>query len=103
MIGLDGRRIEVKSEHYALSSYLQGGEAVIMKQALVFTHDRARHLDWHQLMVVHDEIQSEVLREQARELGELQVQTMVDAGLEFNLLCPVTGEYRIGSNWAETH
>lgn len=103
MIGLDGRKIEVKSEHYALSSYLQGGEAVVMKQALVFTDERARHLDWGQLMVIHDEIQSQVLIPQADELGKLQVQAMVDAGAFFELLCPVTGEYRIGKNWSETH
>jgi DNA polymerase-1 len=103
MTGLDGRRIAIKSEHYALSAYLQGGEAVVMKQALIFTRERACHLDWRQLMVVHDEIQSQVLKTQADELGKLQIQAMADAGVFFDLRCPISGEYRVGNNWSETH
>lgn len=110
MIGLDGRRTPVKSEHFALSVYLQCGEAVIMKQALVFLHERANRaglngdpLDWKQLAVVHDEVQCEVRRDQAEELGKLVVQCIEDAGKFFELRCPVTGGYKIGNNWAETH
>ena len=103
MVGIDGRRVPVKSEHYALSVYLQCGEAIIMKQALVYMHERAKHLDWKQMAVVHDEIQSRVHKDHANELAAIQIQSIVDAGKLFRLRCPLAGEYKLGRNWAECH
>lgn len=103
MVAIDGRRITVPSAHYCLAIYLQANEAIIMKRALVLMNNTCKHLDWHQLTVVHDEIQSEVRRDQAKELGELQVKAIEEAGRIYNLRCPLTGEFRIGNNWKETH
>lgn len=105
LIGLDGRRLGIESEHKALSVYLQGGETVIMRVANVFWQKEARkqELDFMQVVWVHDEWQTEVLEAQADTLGKLQVKSIVDAGLAFNLNCPLNGEYKIGVNWAETH
>jgi DNA polymerase-1 len=103
MLGIDGRRTPVKSEHFALSVYLQCGEAVVMKQALVYIHERAKHLDWKQMAVVHDEIQARVKAEQAEELGQIMVSAIVDAGKLFQLRCPLSGSYKVGRNWADTH
>lgn len=100
---IDGRRITVPSEHFALAIYLQSNEAIIMKKTAVLTRQRAVHLDWHLLTVVHDEMQAECLREHAEELGKVQVQAITDAGEFYNLKCPLTGETKIGANWAETH
>jgi DNA polymerase-1 len=36
-------------------------------------------------------------------LGEIQCQSIRDAGKFFKLNCPMDGEYRIGNNWQETH
>lgn len=36
-------------------------------------------------------------------LGATAVRSIGLAGEHFNLRCPVTGEYRIGASWAETH
>ena len=65
--GLDGRRVPIKSAHYSLSSYLQGGEAVIMKYATALYQSEARKrgimLDpvlGDQVGYVHDEWQVEV-------------------------------------------
>lgn len=103
MLGIDGRRTPIKSEHFALSAYLQCGEAVVMKQAIVLVDERAKHLDWAQMACVHDELQSRVLNEQAHELGKLQVQAIVDSGVIFGLRCPLNGEYKVGKTWADTH
>jgi DNA polymerase-1 len=105
MVGLDGRKIEVKSEHYALSCYLQGGEAVVMKYAMILWHHwvKQRNLDARQVAVVHDEFQLEVRKEQADEVGELVRKSIIQAGKHFNLKCPMDGEYKTGLNWAETH
>ena len=104
MIGLDGRHTPVKSKHFALSVYLQCGEAIIMKQTLCFLHDgRFKHLDWKQLAVVHDEVQLEVRREQAEELARGILSCIVEAGKLFQLRCPLAGEYQIGQTWADSH
>ena len=107
MVGLDGRKIEIKfnSEHYALSAYLQGGEAVIMKYAMCLWHQRVRKLklDARQVAIIHDEFQVEVLKEHANKVGEIIVQSIIDSGKYFNLNCPLDGGYKIGRNWYETH
>lgn len=105
LIGLDGRRLGIESEHKSLSVYLQGGETVIMRLANVFWINAAKkqQLDFKQVAWVHDEWQTEVLEPHADQLGQLQVQSIRDAGEAFDLNCPLDGEYKIGGNWAETH
>jgi DNA polymerase-1 len=105
MVGLDGRWIEIKSAHFALSCYLQGGEAVIMKYAMLLWHSEVhrRGLDARQVGIIHDEFQTEVAKEQADEVGEIQVNAIIEAGKHFKLNCPLNGEYKIGKNWASTH
>lgn len=105
LVGLDGRYIEVKSAHFALSCYLQGAESCIMKYAMLLWHSRvkAAGLDARQVAVVHDEFQVEVLREHADQVGTIIVQSIRDAGKHFKLNCPMDGEYKIGKNWNETH
>ena len=104
MFGIDGRRTPIKSAHFALSAYLQCGEAVIMKQAVIFAHDgRFAHLDWKQLAVVHDEVQIEVLREHAEELARGILACIEESGRLFELRCPLAGEWKVGDNWSVTH
>ena len=103
LVGLDGRRLGIESEHKSLSVYLQGGETVIMRLANVMWYNKAKSLDFRQVAWVHDEWQTEVLEQHADILGQLQVQSIRDAGEYFNLNCPLDGEYKIGGNWAETH
>jgi DNA polymerase I-like protein with 3'-5' exonuclease and polymerase domains len=103
--GLDGRRIQVRSPHAALNTLLQGAGAVVMKQALVFLHDYATTaaLDFMFVGNIHDEIQTEVHEDDAESFGRLAVRAIEKAGEHFNLRCPVTGEYKVGDTWEETH
>jgi DNA polymerase I len=105
LVGFDGRWIEIKSEHFGMSVFLQGGEQSVMKWAMLEWHRQARRagLDFHQVAVVHDEFQTEVHRDHAEQLGEIQCQAIRDAGTYFKLNCPMDGEYNIGNNWSETH
>lgn len=105
LVGLDGRRLGIESEHKSLSVYLQGGETVIMRLSNVLWYNQAKKdkLDFRQVAWVHDEWQTEVLEQHAEIIGQMQVQSIRDAGLAFNLNCPLDGEYKIGGNWAETH
>ena len=105
MKGLDGRILTIGSEHLALSVYLQGGETVIMRLANLFWQRQAKKegLNFKQCAWVHDEWQTEVDANQAERLGEIQVQSIIDAGAFFKLNCPMDGEAKIGRNWLETH
>ena len=105
LTGLDGRRLRVRSEHAALNTLLQAAGAIVMKQALVTLDDYARQwkLDYKFIGNIHDEVQSEVAADQAEKYGWLAVECLKAAGLEFNLRCPLDGEYKVGTTWAETH
>lgn len=103
--GLDGRRLYVRSPHKALNTLLQGAGAILMKQSLICFHEELtrRNLCANVVCNVHDEFQIEVLEKDADEVGKLAVQSIEEAGRLLGLRCPVTGEYRVGKNWAETH
>jgi DNA polymerase I len=103
--GLDGRKLFVRSEHSALNTLLQAAGAIVMKRALVILDSKAKAqgLDYKLVGNIHDEIQSEVATEQAEMFGRLAVSAIKEAGLSFELRCPLDGEYQVGDSWAETH
>jgi DNA polymerase I-like protein with 3'-5' exonuclease and polymerase domains len=105
LIGLDGRRIHVRSEHSALNTLLQGAGAIIMKKALVLLNNYAilKGIDYKFIGNIHDEIQTEVHESDAKVFGEIAVKAIQEAGKELNLNCPLDGEYKIGENWNATH
>jgi DNA polymerase I-like protein with 3'-5' exonuclease and polymerase domains len=103
--GLDGRRLFVRSTHSALNTLLQSAGAIVMKQALVILSNKIKKdkIDAHFVVNVHDEFQLEVRRDQAEIVGKLAVESIADAGVLLELNCPLTGDYKIGSSWAQTH
>ena len=105
LTGLDGRRLRVRSEHAALNTLLQAAGAIVMKQALVILDEYAKrwNIDYRFIGNIHDEVQSEVAADQAEKYGWLAVECLKAAGVEFNLRCPLDGEYKVGTTWAETH
>ena len=105
LIGLDGRKLWVRSEHSALNTLLQAAGAIVMKKALVLLDDYASQhkIDYKFIGNIHDEIQSEVVTEQAEKYGWLAVECLKASGISFDLKCPLDGEYKVGSTWAETH
>jgi DNA polymerase I-like protein with 3'-5' exonuclease and polymerase domains len=105
LIGLDGRRIHVRSEHSALNTLLQGAGAIVMKKALALLNNYAilKGIDYKFIGNIHDEMQTEVLDKDAKIFGEIAVKAIQEAGKELNLNCPLDGEYKIGDSWNETH
>jgi DNA polymerase I-like protein with 3'-5' exonuclease and polymerase domains len=104
--GLDGRKIWVRSEHAALNSLLQGAGAIVMKKALVLFNNHKVKNKWENVKYVanvHDELQIECPEGIAEDVGKAARQAIIQAGVEFNLRCPLDGEYKIGRNWRETH
>ena len=76
-----------------------------MKRALVLLDDYAtqHNIDYKFIGKVHDEIQTEVVPEQASKFGWLAVECIKAAGISFDLRCPLDGEYKVGATWADTH
>jgi DNA polymerase I-like protein with 3'-5' exonuclease and polymerase domains len=105
LLGLDGRKLWIRSEHAALNTLLQSAGALVMKKACCILDKMIKEsgFDAKFALNVHDEWQIEVKEEVAELVGNLAVQAIRDAGDFFNFRCPLDGEFRVGNNWAETH
>ena len=104
LTGLDKRKVKVRSSHAALNTLLQSSGALVCKQWLVEFDKVIKQIPHAQQVVwVHDEIQVECLEKDAEQVGQLAVKAIKDTGEYFNLRLPLTGEYKIGDNWSETH
>jgi len=103
--GIDGRKLYVRNQHSSLNTLLQGAGSIVMKKALIDLDLKLRlnTIDYKFVANIHDEWQIEVKESQADFAGSLAVDSIIKAGEEFNLRCPLDGEYKIGGNWSETH
>ena len=103
--GLDGRRLQVRSNHAALNTLLQGAGAIVMKQALVILDEQLTKLkiDYKFVANVHDEWQIEVEEAYADMVGKIGTQAIENAGKVLSMRCPLAGEYKVGNSWKETH
>lgn len=103
--GLDGRKMYVDSERDILPAMLQGGEAIIMKEALrIAKKDLTNaNLDSILVAVVHDEMQRDTLKEHAEQAGEICKQAIINAGVLLKCKCPLNADVKIGPTWNESH
>lgn len=105
----DGRLLNIRSQHSALNTLLQGGGAVVMKKALVIAYDTFLARGWQHgrefafVANVHDEFQMEVQPEYAEEVGQIAADAIRAAGEAFGLRCPLAGSSDVGQTWADTH
>lgn len=107
LMGLDGRKLHVRHQHAALNTLLQSAGALVCKRWIVELEDaliEENYADHVKLVAtVHDEVQLEVDEWFAERVGKLAVECIDRAGTYFNVRVPLTGEYKIGNNWAECH
>lgn len=108
LIGLDGRRLHVRSEHAALNTLLQSAGAVGMKKALIIADQelqkRYRYGDDYEFVAnIHDEWQVEARPKIAKEVGKVLAESIRLAGEHFKFRCPLSGDFRIGPDWSSTH
>jgi DNA polymerase-1 len=103
--GLDGRRLNVRSEHSALNTLLQSAGAIIAKQWLVnFEKElRQKKVPYKLVAWVHDEVQIEARPEYAELIKQVVIEAAQKAGTDLQFRCPVDAEGNIGANWYETH
>lgn len=109
LIGLDGRKLWVRSQHSALNTLLQGAGAIIMKKALVLLDDKLQELgyvpgyDYEFVANIHDEFQIEVRTSITKLVGKHAEESIYLAGKHFDFKTELAGESKSGANWAETH
>jgi DNA polymerase I-like protein with 3'-5' exonuclease and polymerase domains len=103
--GLDGRRLQVRSDHAALNTLLQSAGAIVMKQAVVLLDESLSKfgIDYKFVANVHDEWQIEVEESYADMVGKIGTQSIENAGKVLDMRCPLAGEYKVGNSWKETH
>ncbi len=110
LIGLDGRKLWIRSEHSALNTLLQSAGALVMKRAVIIFVETARRdigyeffRDYVLVGNIHDEVQGEAHPHLAGNLGGLMAESIRTAGEQFKMKCPLKGNYSVGNNWSETH
>jgi DNA polymerase I-like protein with 3'-5' exonuclease and polymerase domains len=109
LMGLDGRKLPIRSPHAALNTLLQSAGAIIAKKATVLLyHNLAKAgyvwgVDWAMMAHVHDEVQLWARPEIAEIIGQACVTAFEEAGEHFKFKCPITGEFKIGETWYDTH
>ena len=102
---IDGGTLQVRKKHAALNTLLQSAGAIAVKKATVLSYQRAveKGIEFYPALHVHDEWQSITAEKDAEEHGKIKVQAIRDAGEELGFKVPLDGEYKVGSNWSETH
>lgn len=103
LVGIDGRRLRIRSEHAALNTLLQSAGAIAMKKATVLMHDTALAYGARQVAHIHDEIQWEVPQLVSETWAAYCKKCITDAGESLGFRCRLDGDAKIGRNWAETH
>ena len=109
LMGLDGRKLQIRSNHAALNTLLQSAGALVMKKATVNlweklqTEGLIQGKDFSFVAHVHDEFQLEVWPENKDKVMALAVESIREAGDYFKFKCPLDGEAKAGTNWADTH
>lgn len=107
LVGMDGRHLHIRQPHAALNLCLQSSAALLSKQWIIELDKAIKRLHWcnkvQQVTWVHDECQFDCDPDIADEFGKLAVECISKAGEFFNFNIPLTGEYKVGNNWAETH
>ncbi len=58
---------------------------------------------WGLCAFVHDEWQILARTSYENVVADVAIQSITKAAIYFKLLCPFTGEARVGKNWMETH
>jgi DNA polymerase-1 len=88
-----------------MAAYLQGGEAILMKLAVVLSVEeiQKRKLDARLVNVVHDEMLFDCHKDHAEEVRQITEWSICEAGKILKLKCPMKGMGNVGRNWLAVH
>lgn len=103
----DDTPILVPSPHMVIPYKLQGDESRLMKQAMIYVFDEIRRngleKDVFKVADIHDEWQFRVRTGLVDTFTNLALPCFPRAGESFGYLIPITGDFKVGKTWAETH
>lgn len=108
---IDGRKAFVRHDHAILNTLLQGTGGVICKHWKV---ESARRIisaigpmgwdkQWSRCGWIHDEVQDGSRPEHADMIARVHIESAEAMTQKFSFRCPLTGEAKVGRDWASTH
>lgn len=106
IIGLDGRKIFIRSKHSIVNACFQSGGSIVVKTAMCFLFNSwliKKDIDAKLLLFQHDEFQIEINPKHKEEYIKLADKSFKIAGKFYNLNVPLEGDSKAGKNWADTH
>lgn len=105
LVAIDGRPLSIRYPHALINTLFQSAGAIAMKYAWCI-FDRWCKFNKISASCVgnfHDEIQVETTPNMADDVGKALVNSIIKAGEILKFKVPLSGEYKIGENWSETH
>lgn len=105
LIGLDGRRLTIRSEHSALNVLLQSAAALIAKKWVLLVDQELKRqgIDGEIIAFVHDEIEIQMKGDAEHVGNNCAVRMAAEAGKFFGFKIPIEAEYHVGRTWADVH
>ncbi len=105
LVAIDGRPLSIRYEHALLNTVLQSAGAIVMKKAWVIFNEwrTSNTIPAIDVGNFHDELQIETFPEYGEIVGKEIVKSIGLAGQMLRFNVPLTGDWKIGLNWAETH
>ena len=116
LYSVDRHKLKIRENYKALNTLFQSAGAIVMKQALVILYDWCIERGWikdsfylrpdnkvYFVLNIHDEYQAEVSPDIIEEYKELAVKALQEAGRVMKFNCPLDGDVKTGTNWAQTH
>lgn len=111
ILGIDGREAENRAAYQSLNTKLQMDGAIVIKWATAILHGWAtatwgppsKDGPWCMVGHVHDEMQFQVKKSIAKELGKMACDAITEAGDQLGVACRLSGEHNVGVSWADTH
>jgi hypothetical protein len=104
IVGADGRRIMVASEHQVLNYLLQTLEGITCKAALVYASKKIKEkgLDAYPTLFYHDEVVFVCAEKDAEEVRDICVEAFSEAPKASGVMC-MGGDGQIGDSYADVH
>lgn len=105
LVTIDGGYVQCPSSSASLNYKIQSLGACVMKLAAILLYEEATKQGlWFKFVGnIHDEFQMETLEEDGDRLGKLAVWSMEEAARQLKFNLPLSGEYKLGQSWDDTH
>lgn len=104
IMGADGRRVMVGSEHQTLNYLLQTLEGITCKAALVYAYKKIKEagLDAYPTLFYHDEVVFVAKESDAEAVKDICVEAFREAPKAVGVMC-MDGDGEIGDSYADVH